>query len=109
MQNVELLVYYTGSHLFRCPSNQTAIETNGISLTEWTMMVRRIGGSTYKTLRCTPLPYGTQFFHYHIHFHQKGPMSAVHALPHKTGPCSPLREILDPPLRRTDPKTVRDC
>ena len=24
-------------------------------------------------------PYGTQFFHFHIHFHRKAPMSEVHA------------------------------
>ena len=26
-------------------------------------------------------PYGTQFFHFHIHFHQKVPASEVHASP----------------------------
>ena len=26
-------------------------------------------------------PYGTQFFHFHIHFHQKVPVSEVHAPP----------------------------
>ena len=41
-------------------------------------------------------PYGTQFFHFRIHFHQKVPVSAVHAPP--TGAHLPLREILDLPL-----------
>ena len=41
-------------------------------------------------------PYGTQFFHFRIHFHQKVPTSEVHAPP-LTG-ARPLREILDPPL-----------
>ena len=35
-------------------------------------------------------PYGTQFFHFRIHFHRKVPTSEVHA--------PPPREILDPPL-----------
>ena len=29
--------------------------------------------------RHTPPPHGTQFFHFHIHFHQKVPTSEVHA------------------------------
>ena len=31
-------------------------------------------------------PYGTQFFHFRIHFHQKVPMSEVHACPNR---CTP--------------------
>ena len=54
-----------------------------------------IGGSTNKIFRCTP-PYGTQFFRFHIHFHQKAPMLEVHAPPKWVH--APLREILDPPL-----------
>ena len=42
-------------------------------------------------------PYGTQFFHFRIHFCRKAPMSEVHAPPNGSTP--PLREILDPPLR----------
>ena len=34
-------------------------------------------------------PYGTQFFRFHIHFHQKPPASEVHAPPKKTGACPP--------------------
>ena len=41
-------------------------------------------------------PYGTQFFHFCIHFHQKVPMSEVHAPPYRCTP--PLWEILDLPL-----------
>ena len=41
-------------------------------------------------------PYGTQFFRFHIHFHQKVPTLEVHAPPNGCTP--PLREILDPPL-----------
>ena len=29
--------------------------------------------------RAHATPYGTQFIHFHIHFHQKAPMSEVHA------------------------------
>ena len=31
--------------------------------------------------RAHATPYGTQFFHFCIHFHQKAPMSEVHAPP----------------------------
>ena len=31
-------------------------------------------------------PYGTQFFHFHIHFHQKVPASEVHTPPNG---CTP--------------------
>ena len=41
-------------------------------------------------------PYGTQFFRFCIHFHQKVPTSEVHAPPNGCTP--PLQEILDPPL-----------
>ena len=41
-------------------------------------------------------PYGTQFFHFCIHFHQKVPMSKSTSPPNGCTP--PLREILDPPL-----------
>ena len=54
-----------------------------------------IGGSRGRARR-TPPPYGTQFFRFCIHFHQKVPMSEVHAPPNGCTP--PLREILDPPL-----------
>ena len=41
----------------------------------------------------SPLPpYGTKFFHFHVHFHQKAPASEVH-IP-LSGPTPP-REILD--------------
>ena len=50
-------------------------------------MMQIIGGSTYKIFHCTP-PYGTQFFHFHIHFLQKVPASEVNAPP-KMGPCPP--------------------
>ena len=43
-----------------------------------------------------PHPYGTEFFHFCIHFCQKVPTSEVHAP--LTGPRLLLREILDPPL-----------
>ena len=36
------------------------------------------GRSKYKIFWHTP-PYGTQFFHFHLHFHQKAPTSEVHA------------------------------
>ena len=52
--------------------------------------------------RTPPPPHGTQFFHFHIHFHRRVPMSEVHAPPPLMGarppPPPPLREILDPPL-----------
>ena len=41
-------------------------------------------------------PYGTQFFCFRIHFHQKAPTSEVHAPPNGCTP--PLWEILDLPL-----------
>ena len=44
--------------------------------------------------RHTP-PYGTQFFHFCIYFHQKAPASEVHA---PQWVHAPLQEILDPPL-----------
>ena len=39
----------------------------------------------------SPPSNGTQFIRFHIHFHQKAPLSEVGAPP-------PQREILDPPL-----------
>ena len=42
-------------------------------------------------------PYGSQFFHFRIHFHQKVPMSEVHVPPN--GVHAPLWEILDLPLQ----------
>ena len=46
--------------------------------------------------RAHAIPYGTQFFHFHIHFHQKAPASEVHTP--SNGCMPPLWEILDPPL-----------
>ena len=40
-------------------------------------------------------PYGTQFFHFRIHFQRKVPVSGVHA-PQRVH--APIWEILDPPL-----------
>ena len=51
---------------------------------------------TYIFTKKHPPPYGTQFFHFHIHFYQKAPSLEVHALPKQVH--APLREILDPPL-----------
>ena len=45
--------------------------------------------------RAHATPYGTQFFCFHIHFHQKVPALGVHA-PQRVH--APLREILDSPL-----------
>ena len=56
----------------------------------WSIILFRIlgmkhgGGSTYKNFRCTP-PYGTQFFRFYIHFHQKVAASEVHAPPPPRG------------------------
>ena len=41
-------------------------------------------------------PYGTQFFHFRIHFHRKAPVLEVRTPP--MGARPPLQEILDPPL-----------
>ena len=38
-----------------------------------------IGGSGGGACPAHAPPYGTQFFHFHIHFHQKVPTSEVHA------------------------------
>ena len=57
-----------------------------------------IGESTYKIFGCTP-PYRTQFFRFHIHFHQKAPALEVHAPSKRVH--APLWEILDPPLAYT--------
>ena len=38
-----------------------------------------IGGSRGGACRAHALPYGTQFFHFCIHFHRKAPASEVHA------------------------------
>ena len=48
--------------------------------------------------RAHATPYGTQFFHFHIHFHRKVPMSGVQA---PQWVHAPLWEILDPPLVST--------
>ena len=55
------------------------------------LMTLSIGGSRGGACRVHATPYGTQFFHFRIHFHRKAPASEVH----------PLREILDPPLLST--------
>ena len=46
-----------------------------------------IGGSRGRAGR-TP-PYGTQFFHFRIHFCQKVPVSGVHAPPNGSTPAPP--------------------
>ena len=43
-------------------------------------------------------PYRTQFFHFHIDFHQKAPASEIHAPPKWVH--APLWEILDSPLQK---------
>ena len=45
-----------------------------------------IGGSRRGGVPGTRPPYGTQFFHFHIQFHQKVPTSEVHAPPNG---CTP--------------------
>ena len=56
------------------------------------MVLADLGGHAQHTP-----PYGTQFFCFCIHFHQKMPTSEVHAPPHQWM-HTPLWEILDPPL-----------
>ena len=46
-----------------------------------------------------PSPDGTQFFCFHIHFHQKALMSEVEAPPPRKGVSAPQWEIVDPPLQ----------
>ena len=53
-----------------------------------------IGGSRV-ACQAHAIPYGTQFFHFHIHFHRKASALEVHAP--LTG-ARPPWEILDPPL-----------
>ena len=55
---------------------------------------RRSLGRAAKSLK-TAHTYGTQFFHFHTHFHRKVSASEVHA---PQNFHAPLREILDPPL-----------
>ena len=46
-----------------------------------------------------PLPSnGTKFFHFHMHYCRKAPMSEVGAPTPETGRRPPQQEILDPPL-----------
>ena len=49
-----------------------------------TLVFHVIGGS--RGACAGHAPYGTQFFHFHIHFHQKVPTSEVHAPPNR---CTP--------------------
>ena len=57
-----------------------------------------IGGSRGGACRAHASPYGTQFFRFCKHFHQKAPASEVDIPPNGCMP-PPLWEILDPPLQ----------
>ena len=45
-----------------------------------------IGGSEGGWCRAHATPYGTQFFHFRIHFHRKAPTSEVHTPPNECMP-----------------------
>ena len=87
--------YFTTSVFTLCVGDMFSLfsQFNFFPLQKFYLSISSIGGSRGRARR-TP-PYGTKFFHFHIHFQQKVPMSEVHA-PRRVH--SLLREILDPPL-----------
>ena len=56
---------------YNCGNNKTCTSPE-------TGCTRIIGGSCGGACRAHALTYGTQFFHFHIHFHQKEPASEVY-------------------------------